>query len=129
MYLRWRRLMPSWIVVEPIELPGRGNRLDEIPQQNYMRLTEILCEEIAFKSRERYALFGHSMGALLAYGICQVLLARKLPLPATLFVSGCAAPAHQDSERYNKIRGEAGLIADLSRQGGTPKKYSIVRNY
>ncbi len=70
MYLRWRRLMPSWIVVKPIELPGRGNRLNEMPQQNYMRLTEMLCEEIAFESPERYALFGHSMGALLAYGIC-----------------------------------------------------------
>lgn len=120
MYLRWRRLMPSWIVVRPLELPGRGNRLNEIPQHNYMRLIEILCDEVAVGSSDRYALFGHSMGALLAYGICHGLRSRNLPLPVELFVSGCAAPAYQDSERYNKIRGEAGLIADLSRQGGTP---------
>ncbi len=37
-------------------------------------------------------------------------------------MSGCAAPSYQDIERYNKIRGEAGLIADLSRQGGTPEE-------
>lgn len=29
MYLRWRRLLPKWIQVVPVELPGRGGRLAE----------------------------------------------------------------------------------------------------
>ncbi|WP_258719593.1 thioesterase II family protein, partial [Bradyrhizobium sp. PRIMUS42] len=28
-YARWRRLVPSWIDVRPVEWPGRGARMDE----------------------------------------------------------------------------------------------------
>lgn len=121
MYLRWRRLLPSWVTVEPLELPGRGSRLDEPAQESYAALTALLCDEIASALPERYAFFGHSMGALLAYGITQGLHARQLPLPEALLVSGCAAPGSQDSARYHRIQGEAALIADLSKQGGTPQ--------
>ncbi|SDH32143.1 thioesterase II family protein [Nitrosomonas sp. Nm132] len=122
MYLRWRRLLPSWITVQPVELPGRGSRMDELPEENYAVLTERLCDELAATMPEHYAFFGHSMGALLAYGITHGLAARTLPLPAALFVSGCAAPNRQDSERYVRIQGQAALIADLRKQGGTPEE-------
>ena len=122
MYLRWKKLLPSWITVKPVELPGRGCRVSELPQESYATLTENLCDELASTLPERYALFGHSMGALLAYGIAQGLSARKLPLPTALLVAGCAAPSRQDSGRYHKIQSEAALIADLSKQGGTPKE-------
>lgn len=122
MYLRWRRLLPSWIAIEPVELPGRGSRLGEEPQQGYEELIAMLCTEIAPRLPVRYVFFGHSMGALLAYGVTQRLRARKLPLPQALLVSACAAPARQDSERYRNMRGKAALIADLSKQGGTPEE-------
>lgn len=114
-------MLPSWVTVTPVELPGRGSRMSESLKETYVTLTESLCDELASALPERYVLFGHSMGALLAYGIAQRLHARKLPLPAALLVSGCAAPSRQDSERYNKIQSEAALIADLSKQGGTPE--------
>ncbi|SFE79999.1 thioesterase II family protein [Nitrosomonas sp. Nm166] len=120
MYLRWRKLLPAWVKLQPIELPGRGSRLNESPKESYATLTKSLCDELAPALPERYVLFGHSMGALLAYGITQGLCARKLPPPAALFVSGCAAPSCQDSERYTRMQSEAALIADLSKQGGTP---------
>ncbi len=122
MYLRWRRLLPSWVTLQPIELPGRGSRLNELSQASYTALTESLCDELVPALPERYAFFGHSMGALLAYGITQSLSARRLPLPAALLVSGCAAPNQQNSERYSKMQSEAALIADLSKQGGTPEE-------
>ncbi|MGV7927253.1 thioesterase II family protein, partial [Mycobacterium kansasii] len=31
-YARWRRLVPSWLEVVPVELPGRGRRMDEPPR-------------------------------------------------------------------------------------------------
>lgn len=122
MYLRWRRLLPSWITVEPIELPGRGSRMDEFFVENYIALTQILCDEFARSLPERYVIFGHSMGALLAYGVAQGLYARQLSMPIALLVSGCAAPGRQDSERYNLMQSDAALIADLRKQGGTPEE-------
>jgi surfactin synthase thioesterase subunit len=122
MYLRWGRFLPSWITLNPIELPGRGNRLDEFPEQNFTTLTQHLCDELLPSLPERYVLFGHSMGALLAYGIAQGLRARESSPPQALLVSGCAAPSRQDSQRYNNIQSDADLIADLHKQGGTPEE-------
>ena len=120
MYLRWRRLLPSWIAVEPVELPGRGSRMGEIPIKNYAALTQSLCDELVPSLPERYVLFGHSMGALLAYGVAQGLSAQRSSMPIALLVSGCAAPSRQDNQRYINMQSDAALIADLSRQGGTP---------
>jgi len=120
MYLRWRRLLPSWIAVEPVELPGRGSRMGEIPIKNYAVLTQSLCDELVPSLPERYVLFGHSMGALLAYGVAQGLSAQRSSMPIALLVSGCAAPSRQDNQRYINMQSDAALIADLSRQGGTP---------
>lgn len=120
MYLRWRRLLPSWVTVEPIELPGRGARMDEFPVESYAALTQSLCDELVPTLPERYVLFGHSMGALLAYGVAQGLYARRSSMPIALLVSGCAAPSRQDSQRYNNLQSDTALISDLGRQGGTP---------
>lgn len=122
MYLRWRRLLPSWIVLRILELPGRGSRVTELPKKNYAALTSSLCDEVISNLPENYAFFGHSMGGLLAYGIAHGLFARNLPLPVALLISGCAAPNRQDSERYSKIQGEQALIADLRKQAGTPEE-------
>lgn len=122
MYLRWRRLLPSWITLKILELPGRGSRTDELPQKNYAVLTSLLCDEVILNLPGNYAFFGHSMGGLLAYGITHDLFARNLPLPVALLISGCAAPNRQDSERYTRLQGEQALIADLRKQAGTPEE-------
>ncbi len=122
MYLRWRRLLPSWVKLVPIELPGRGNRLDELPKESYSDLAHSLCDELALSLPEQYVLFGHSMGALLAYGIAQGLCSGGSFPPKALLVSGCVAPIRQDSQRYNNMQSDAALIADLGKQGGTPEE-------
>lgn len=121
-YLRWRRLMPAWIEIVPIELPGRGMRLNEAAWNNYPALTHYLSDEIARSASQPYAVFGHSMGALLAFGIAQQLRQMRAAPPVALLIAGCAAPSRQDSERYSKILTEADLIADLNQQGGTPEE-------
>jgi surfactin synthase thioesterase subunit len=128
MYLRWRRRLPSWVQVEPIELPGRGGRLDEAAEKHFDALTADLCKALEERiaefpeSAERYALFGHSMGALLAHGIAHRLYAAKRYLPVALLVSACAAPSRQDWRRYADKKTDASLIVELRRQNGTPEE-------
>lgn len=122
MYLRWRRRLPSWVQIQPIELPGRGGRLNEAPERSFDALAARLCDEFEMYPPQRYALFGHSMGALLAYRIAHCLLARKRPLPVALLLSACAAPSRQDAKRYADKDSDASLIAELRKQKGTPEE-------
>ncbi|MGK6309825.1 thioesterase II family protein [Variovorax sp. DT-64] len=121
MYLRWRRLLPGWIQILPVELPGRGARLSEAPAADFDALVERLCDEQAEAMRGCFALFGHSMGALLAWGVANRLRTRGRALPTALLVSASAAPSRRDAERFAGIDGDGALAADLRRQGGTPE--------
>ena len=122
MYLRWRRRLPSWVQMQPLELPGRGGRLHEATEKTFDALAASLCDDLGTHPPQRYALFGHSMGALLAYRIAHCLRVRMRPLPAALLVSACAAPSQQDWKRYADKDSDASLIAELRKQDGTPEE-------
>ncbi|WP_343606362.1 alpha/beta fold hydrolase [Roseateles sp.] len=125
MYLRWRRLLPRWIAITPVELPGRGGRLGERFVEDFDALADQLCEELAprLAPATPFALFGHSMGALLAHGLAQRLRERGGRMPLALIASGSAAPSRRDTARLQRVIGdEAALVADLRRQGGTPEE-------
>jgi surfactin synthase thioesterase subunit len=122
MYLRWRRRLPSWAQIQPIELPGRGGRLHEASEETFEALVDLLVDELEASPPQRYALFGHSMGGLLAFGIAHSLYKRKRLLPVALLISACAAPSRQDWRRYANKNTEAALIGDLRKQNGTPEE-------
>jgi surfactin synthase thioesterase subunit len=123
MYTRWRRQFPDWIEVAPVELPGRGSRFGELFEEDFDTLTRQLGHEVldGLQGRE-YALFGHSMGALLAYGLALFQRERGAPLPTILLASGSPAPSSRDPERFAGKDDDGALIADLRKQGGTPKE-------
>ncbi|ASW74376.1 hypothetical protein IQ37_04745 [Chryseobacterium piperi] len=72
-----------------------------------------------------YAIYGHSMGALLGYLVCQKLQEEKLPLPQKLIVSGKKALNIPREKKIAHLSDEDfwNEIIDL---GGTP---SEVKNY
>lgn len=122
MYLRWRRLVPSWVRIVPVELPGRGARMGEAFVEDFDALVARICTEQADAMRGDFALFGHSMGALLAHGVTRRLQSLRRPLPRALLVSGCAAPSRRDPERFDGGEDDASLSAELRKQGGTPEE-------
>jgi surfactin synthase thioesterase subunit len=110
------------VQIQPIELPGRGGRLHEAPETTFEGLVDLLSDELETCPSQRYALFGHSMGALLAFGIAHSLYKRKMLLPVALLISGCAAPSRQDWRRYADKNTDTALIVDLRKQNGTPEE-------
>lgn len=121
MYLRWRRFLSPSVRVVPVELPGRGARMGEAFVEDFGALVARICAEQADAMRSDFAIFGHSMGGLLAHGMARRLQAARRPLPRALLVSGCAAPSRRDPSRLDGGEDDASLIAELRKQGGTPE--------
>jgi len=122
MYLRWRPLLPRWIEIVPVELPGRGMRMGECFVESFDAQVARICAEQADAMQGSFMLFGHSMGALLAYGVAQRLRALGRPLPRALLASGSSAPSQRDPGRLPGAHDDAALTAELRKQGGTPEE-------
>ena len=91
-YSRWRRKLAHWLHVQPVELPGRGARFDEPLQTDMRALALQLAREQLPSLKAPYALFGHSLGALLASEMAHAFRALGAAEPVALFASGTAAP-------------------------------------
>jgi surfactin synthase thioesterase subunit len=125
-YSPWRRKLPEWLMVRPLELPGRGMRMDEPLQTDLATLAARLADEIADELHTPYALFGHSLGGLLAFELVHALRARGLPAPLALFVSATAGPARRDVSDYAVEKSDAQLLDRLRELQGTSE--SVLAN-
>jgi surfactin synthase thioesterase subunit len=119
MYARWRLRLPRWIDLVPVELPGRGARAAEPFSSHFDELVEQLCLEHARVLERPYALFGHSMGGLLAYGMGARLQQWRKRLPLVMFASASPSPS-SDSWRFTGRDNDEALLRDLRHYGGAP---------
>src|ERR1043166_562335 len=74
MYRAWRPVFPSSIEICPVFLPGREKRIHEPHIRDCNLLLENLMKALVQFTDEPYALFGHSMGAFLAYELAVSLI-------------------------------------------------------
>ncbi|UVL00329.1 thioesterase II family protein [Pseudomonas sp. B21-048] len=120
-YSRWRRQLPPWLQLQPVELPGRGARYDEPLQTDMRALALQLAREHKPSLHGPYALFGHSLGALLACEMAHAFRALGTPEPVALFASGTAAPTmRSDYDRgFAEPQTDEQLIAQLRSFQGT----------
>ncbi|WP_307941837.1 thioesterase II family protein [Pseudomonas mosselii] len=124
-YSRWRRKLPAWLQVRPVELPGRGARMGDPLHTDLRELARQLAHEQRGATQAPYALLGHSLGALVAFELAHELRALGCPAPVALFASGTAAPTRREDYaggKWTEPRGEAELIGELRKLGGTPEE-------
>lgn len=86
----WAEDLGKGIELVPVQLPGRGARLTEPPAERITAVADVLTKLIA-GAPTRPLLFGHSMGAIIAFEIARRLQARG-HATKLLFVSGRPAP-------------------------------------
>lgn len=122
----WQRVLPG-VAVQPIQLPGRDSRLRE-PAYDRMGplvadLAEIVQADVSLGSIDRrYALYGHSLGALVAFELAREIRRRGGPPPVHLFVSGSVAPqlAYEDGKPVGQMS-RPEVVSMLRELGGTPE--------
>jgi acyl transferase domain-containing protein/surfactin synthase thioesterase subunit len=88
----WQQGVPDWLEICPIQLPGRENRLREPAFDDCDRLVEALAGVLASQLDRPYALFGCSMGGLVAFELTRRFRRQGLPLPLHLFIAAYPAP-------------------------------------
>lgn len=101
-YHQWR--LDPRIEVLPVRLPGREGRVKEPAFDDFGRLLDRLMVELADLWPSPLALFGHSMGALIAFELALRATAQGQP-PVCLFVSACRAPGRHARETSSKLHG------------------------
>lgn len=90
--------LPATVVLSPLELPGRGRRHREPLHTSMEAMARDLFSRMA-PQQTPYALFGHSMGALLALQCAILAQEDGLPPPRALLLSAAAAPVAWDQSR------------------------------
>jgi len=88
-FARWPGLFAPPIGVVRVQLPGREDCATESPLLHVGDAVALLLPELV--ELPRVALYGHSMGALVAFALTRALEAAGRP-PVHLFVSGRRAP-------------------------------------
>ncbi|WP_314176409.1 alpha/beta fold hydrolase [Streptomyces winkii] len=121
-YRGWQQSLGADVEVVPVHLPGRESRITEPPEADIRRLAERLAQPLARRAAGLpYAVFGHSMGALLGYELTRLLAGAGRP-PALLIASGASAP-HLPiaADPPVHLMPEQELLAHLGELAGTPR--------
>ncbi len=88
----WNGEFPSYVELCAVQLPGREGRFKEPPIRSMRELVSAVSEAIVPLLDRPFVLFGHSMGAIVAFELVRHLIATSSPAPLDLIVSGHAAP-------------------------------------
>lgn len=108
-----------------LDLPGRGKRHAEPPIRNASELIEQVVGDVRPWLDVPVALFGHSLGAILAAEVGRAWDRRGEP-PVWVGVSGRVAPILQARARRLSTLDDASLLSEVLAVGGTPARVADI---
>ncbi|MEU7580885.1 alpha/beta fold hydrolase [Streptomyces sp. NPDC041068] len=118
-YVRWADDLPD-VQVWGVHLPGRTTRQDEPPFSHVGPLVDALVTAVPFDGDGPFVLFGHSLGALLAFETAQELRRRGRRGPDRLIVSSCPAPPLPVFGEPVHLLPDEALLSEIERRWGEP---------
>ena len=122
-YVDLEKSTASFVKVLPIELPGRGRRFAEPLLTDLHGMARDALEQAKEAiTAKPYALFGHSLGAKLAYEVARGIIREGFPAPAHMFLSGCAAPSVPPKSRHRHLLPRDAFLEMINELGGTPRE-------
>lgn len=125
MYNRWGKYLDPGIKLMPVELAGRGRRIDDAFYCNRQQAVDDVFRLIEPQTdTSPYAIFGHSLGAMIAYEVVQKIRLLGLPAPQHSFFSGQGAPhVIPPEKKIYHLMNEASFKKELIELGGTPPEF------
>ncbi|MNJ34611.1 Linear gramicidin dehydrogenase LgrE [compost metagenome] len=122
-YHRWKRYLHEDIEIHPLELAARGRRMAESHYLSMHEMLEDLYSQLETSTEDDipFLLFGHSMGALIAYELAHMTKQRLKREPAHLFVSG-TYPPHAKKNNVLHLLSDERLQQEIKQFGGTEEE-------
>lgn len=109
------------IEICPVQLPGRGSRITELPFTEMSQLVQAAGQSLAAYLDKPFAFFGHSMGALVGFELARHLRRNYNLQPVHLFVSGRCSPQTL-REPFDPNLSESEIPEMLRRYNGIPEE-------
>lgn len=116
----WADAVPQCVELVAIRLPGRESRVREPAIADWTTLLAALKPALQEILTRPYVLFGHSLGAMVAYEIAACMTAHGAP-PRGLVLAGCRAPHVARLVPAIHDRPDEEFFRDLGRFAGTPE--------
>lgn len=116
-YAPWTRQRTEGLQVLPVQLPGREHRIQERPCTQMQALLDALMRTLVADLPGPIALFGHSLGALVAVELAARMTRDGRP-PVRLFVSGFPPPHYQRQATSLHRMSRADMLQALTRLNG-----------
>ncbi|MFI5800206.1 thioesterase II family protein [Streptomyces sp. NPDC051677] len=109
LYRPWTALAGDALEIVALHLPGRERLIDDEPYRDVHRAVDALLAQLRERlgaGEHRIALFGHSLGAVLAYELAHRLVAEPGVELVHLFVSGSPEPDRGRDRRATGLSDE-----------------------
>ncbi|MEY9928689.1 pyochelin biosynthetic protein PchC [Catenulispora sp. GP43] len=113
----WGSLLPPHVELVAVQYPGRLDRLREPCIDDVHQLADAVLKALDGRLDRDLALFGHSLGALVAFETALRMESQGLEIKA-LFQS--SPPAREQQARRRPHLSDESLLAELRRLGATP---------
>jgi surfactin synthase thioesterase subunit len=121
-YRGWAASLPGDLEVCPVQPPGREGRLREEPFTRPEPMVAAIADALQPYLEMPFVLFGHSMGAMLAFELARELRRRGQTLPRHIFACGRRAPQVPDREEPIHALPEPEFRDKLRELNGTPEE-------
>lgn len=121
-YRDWHKLLPADVEVCSIQLPGRGSRFKENAYTTLNSMLDALQSAIQPHIGVPYAMFGHSMGAQVAFELARRLRDAGQRQPECLIVSGRRGPQRPPRNKPIHTLPEPEFREEIRRLNGTPEE-------
>jgi pyochelin biosynthetic protein PchC len=112
----WPSLLPDDVEMLAVCYPGRQDRLLEPCVQRMDELADLIAAALGPYLSEPLVLFGHSMGAAVAYEVA-IRIEERHGRPATALLVSGQSPPHRARYRDAHLRGDEALLADVRSLG------------
>ncbi|WP_432401622.1 thioesterase II family protein [Wukongibacter sp. M2B1] len=121
-YREWKKHIHPSIELCPIELAGRDSRFGGSFYEDVTEAVDDIYNIISKDLDGPYAIFGHSMGSVLAYELAHKIKSFNHTAPIHLFFSGRRPPHIERDNKDIHLLSDKEFMDEIMELGGTPKE-------